>query len=58
MEGRINRIGQMRDTVRYYTFYSGILGNIKKHYDSARSLSNAIRSAAKELGVPAKMLRQ
>jgi len=51
MEGRINRIGQKRKHVKYVTVEAGVLGNILRVYEQARSLSNAIQSAAKVLKI-------
>ena len=48
IEGRINRIGQKRDTVYYRIVHCGILTYILKHHDDARVLSLALKSLAEK----------
>lgn len=58
MRGRIDRLGQKRNKLLYETYACGVLINIHRHYLAARSLSNAIKSAAMELEIDARQLRQ
>ena len=50
LEGRINRIGQTSDTVYIYTLHTGILTNVYEKYEKVRSLSEALKGLATEVG--------
>ena len=48
LEGRINRIGQKRDTVYYRIYHTGILTYILEHHNDARSLSSVLSALAED----------
>lgn len=50
-EGRLLRIGQRSPSVRYISIHSGILSYILKRYESARSLSEALKGFAQDIGL-------
>eukprot|EP00930_Biecheleria_cincta_P007002 TRINITY_DN10813_c0_g1_i1.p1 TRINITY_DN10813_c0_g1~~TRINITY_DN10813_c0_g1_i1.p1 ORF type:complete len:1825 (-),score=219.70 TRINITY_DN10813_c0_g1_i1:7-5481(-) len=49
MEGRINRMSQQRGEIRYYTVHCGLLSSIMKNHETARNLSEALKSLAVEI---------
>ncbi len=50
LEGRVNRIGQVSDVVYVFTLHTGILSNVLERYEKVRSLSEALKGFAKEVG--------
>ena len=51
LEGRILRIGQRSPVVKYIIIHTGILSYIMKRYESARSLSEAMKGFAGDIGI-------
>ena len=51
LEGRINRIGQTSPNVRIIIYHTGILSYIHEKYEKARTLSEALKGFAGEVGV-------
>lgn len=49
LEGRINRIGQQRESVDFYTVHAGILSYVYARYETARSLSQVLKGFSKEI---------
>ena len=49
LEGRINRIGQLADTIYYRIIHAGLLTYTLERYGKSRSLHLAIKSLSKEL---------
>ena len=49
IEGRINRQGQKARVLDYYIVYAGLLENLMKAHDSAKSLSIALQGLAKSI---------
>jgi len=56
LEGRINRINQYGYNINIVTVHSGILSYILKKYESARSLSEALKGFANQIGIDRKDL--
>jgi hypothetical protein len=56
-EARINRIGQQAKTVKYITIHGGILSYILKKYNSARTISEALKGFADEVKMNVNELR-
>lgn len=50
LEGRINRIGQPSPWIKIVIVHAGLLSNILKRYETARTLSEALRGFADEVG--------
>jgi hypothetical protein len=46
LEGRLNRIGQNADSIRFYTVHSGLLSATLDRYDKQRNISDAMKSMA------------
>lgn len=57
LEGRINRIGQISPNVRIMIYHTGILSYIHEKYEKARTLSEALKGFAGEVGVDYKTLQ-
>lgn len=57
LEGRINRIGQISPNVRIIIYHTGILSYIHEKYEKARTLAEALKGFAGEVGVDYKMLQ-
>ncbi|CAH6419459.1 DEAD/DEAH box RNA helicase [uncultured virus] len=51
LDGRINRIGQTSPVVRYITVHAGLLSYVMRRYDAARSLSEALKGFAQDIGL-------
>lgn len=51
LEGRIRRLSQQRKEVKIITVYAGILGPIMQRYETARNVSDALKSAAALVGL-------
>lgn len=51
LESRLNRIGQMSDTIRIITIHGGILTYINTRYEKVRSLASAMKGFADDIGV-------
>lgn len=49
--GRLNRLNQPSPVIRVITIHSGILSYIFKRYEKARSLSEALKSFASDIGL-------
>lgn len=47
--GRINRIGQLSNSVRILTLHTGILSYVHEKYEDVRSLSECLKEMAKEV---------
>lgn len=47
LDGRINRIGQKRDVIYFYTVHCGLLTRILMHHKDAKNLQTALREIAK-----------
>lgn len=57
LEGRINRIGQTSPNVLIIVYHTGILSYINEKYEKARTLSEALKGFAGEVGVDYKALQ-
>lgn len=57
LEGRINRIGQISPNVRIIIYHTGILSYIHEKYEKARTLTEALKGFAGEVGVDYKMFQ-
>ncbi len=57
LEGRINRIGQVSPNVRVIIYHTGILSYIHEKYEKARTLSEALKGFASEVGVDVKAIQ-
>jgi hypothetical protein len=57
LEGRINRIGQTSPNVRVIIYHTGILSYIHEKYEKARTLSEALKGFAGEVGLDYKTLQ-
>ena len=51
IDGRLNRIGQFSPIIRLITVHAGILSYIMRRYETARSLAEAIRGFADDIGL-------
>ena len=49
--GRLNRLNQRSPIVRWITIHTGILSYILKRYEAARSLSEALKGFASDIGL-------
>ena len=57
LEGRINRLGQTSSTIRIIIYHAGILSYIHEKYEKARSLSEALKGFAGEVGIDPKLIK-
>ena len=57
LEGRINRIGQISPNVRIIIYHTGILSYIHEKYEKARTLSEALKGFAGEVGLDVKAIK-
>lgn len=57
LEGRINRIGQISPNVRVIIYHTGILSYIHEKYEKARTLSQALKGFAGEVGIDYQTLK-
>lgn len=51
LEGRINRIGQESDEIKIHIYHTGILTYINNRYEKARTLAQALKGFAAEVGI-------
>ena len=56
LDGRLNRIGQPSPMIRDVTIHAGILTYIHRRYEEARSLAEALRGFAEDIGLKDKTL--
>ena len=57
LEGRINRIGQTSPNIRILIYHTGILTYIHEKYEKARTLSEALKGFAGEVGMDVKAIK-